>query len=185
MVTSFEPPGSLEDDIALEPCDRGAPERRLIGRKTMRRSEAAVAMIRRVQDGQTLWLAQWNPKWRAYHFVGGHRRPEESFRECLTREVGEELGLGEGVDYQVSPAPPIHLEFTDFSQSTRTETDYIMELFGLELYSRANPTVEGNPENCWLTEAEIEAGRTNDGRPVSTTMRRLLHELRGRTEGSQ
>ncbi len=185
MVTSIDSPGSLEDDIALEPRDQGAPDGSLIGRKTVRRSEAAVAVIRRVQDGQTFWLAQWNPKWQAYHFVGGHRRPEESFRECLTREVGEELGLVEGADFQMSPAFPIHLEFTDFSESARTETDYIMELFALELDSRAIPKVEGNPENRWLTEAEIEAGRTHDGRPVSTTMRRLLHELRGRTEGPQ
>src|SRR5262249_52840296 len=87
----------------------------------MRRSEAAVALIRREQDGRNLWLAQWNPKWRRYHFVSGHRRPDETFRACLVREIAEELRLREGPDYQVSPAPPIHLEFRDYSERTQTQ----------------------------------------------------------------
>ena len=64
--------------------------------QSMRQSIAAFAVIRRDERGQTLWLAQWNPKWGAYHFVGGHKRPEETFRECLVREIGEELHLCEG-----------------------------------------------------------------------------------------
>jgi 8-oxo-dGTP pyrophosphatase MutT (NUDIX family) len=85
---------------------------------------AAFAVIRRDERGQTLWLAQWNPKWGAYHFVGGHKRPEETFRECLVREIGEELHLSEGTDYQISSTAPTHLEFMDFSESTQTQTSY-------------------------------------------------------------
>jgi 8-oxo-dGTP pyrophosphatase MutT (NUDIX family) len=143
----------------------------------MRQSEAAVALIRRIQDGQTFWLAQWNPKWRRFHFVSGHRRPDETFRECLVREIAEELALGEGADYQVSSAPPIHLEFIDFSESAQTETRYTMELFNVELSSGAHPKVETNSANRWLTEAEIQAGQTHDGQPVSATMRRLLEAM--------
>src|SRR5438093_216363 len=95
---------------------RHGPARELTA---MRRSEAAVALIRREQDGQTLWLAQWNPKWQRYHFVSGHRSPDETFRECLVREIAEELNLSEGLDYQVSSALPIQLEFIDFSESTQ------------------------------------------------------------------
>ena len=61
----------------------------------MRQSQATVALIRPVHDGQNLWLAQWNPKWRQFHFVSAHRRPDETFRECLVREIAEELELGE------------------------------------------------------------------------------------------
>src|SRR4051812_24779597 len=89
----------------------------------MRRSEAAVALIRREEGGQILWLAQWNPKWQAYHFISGHRRPEETFRECLVREVHEELGLAEGVDYTAAA----HLGFQAFSQGAGVETQYTME----------------------------------------------------------
>jgi 8-oxo-dGTP pyrophosphatase MutT (NUDIX family) len=140
----------------------------------MRRSEAAVALIHREQDGQKLWLAQWNPKWRRYHFVAGHRRPDETFRECLVREIAEELRLSEGPDYQVSSERPIHLEFLDSSESTQTQTRYLMELFRVELSPAAGAKVASDPENRWLTESEVQAGRTRDGQPVSATMRRLL-----------
>jgi 8-oxo-dGTP pyrophosphatase MutT (NUDIX family) len=143
----------------------------------MRQSEAAVALISLMRDGQTYWLAQWNDKWGAFHFVAGHRRPEETFRDCLVREIAEELHLSEGVDYQVSAEPPIHLEFVDFSQSTQTQTCYIMELFNVELSPESRPRVESNPANRWLSVAEIEAGQTRDGQPVSATMKRLLGEI--------
>ena len=51
----------------------------------MRQSEAAVAVIRLVRDGQTHWLAQWNDHWGAFHLVSGHRRPGETFREWWER----------------------------------------------------------------------------------------------------
>src|SRR5205814_72605 len=96
--------------------------RDLLGkRQAMRQSEAAVALIRREQDGQTVWLAQWNDKWRAYHFVSGHKRSNETFRECLVREVAEELGLKEGANYTAAPMPAAHLEFTAFSQGAGVE----------------------------------------------------------------
>jgi 8-oxo-dGTP pyrophosphatase MutT (NUDIX family) len=144
----------------------------------MRQSEAAVALIRQVRDGQTHWLAQWNDKWGAFNFIAGHRRPDETFRECLVREIAEELHLSEGTDYRVSAEPPIHLEFVDFSQSTQTQTHYIMELFNVELNPEVHPRVESNSANRWLSAAEIEAGQTQDGQPVSATMKRL-HKMTG------
>ena len=141
---------------------------------------AAFAVIRRDERGQTLWLAQWNPKWGAYHFVGGHKRPEETFRECLVREIGEELHLCEGLDYRIASAAPTHLEFMDFSESKQTQTSYIMELFGVELGPGACSKVESDADNRWLSEAEIQAGRTHDGRRVSPTMKRLREAIRER-----
>ena len=105
----------------------------------MRQSEAAMALIRRIHDGQTLWLAQWNRKWGAYHFVGGQRGPRNRFARAWCAEIGEELKLSEGPDFQVSLAPPVHLEFIDFSASTQTRTRYIMELFRVELMQGPMP----------------------------------------------
>jgi hypothetical protein len=72
---------------------------------------------------------------------------------------------------------PAHREFIEFSQSTQTQTRYIMELFNVELSPEAHPGVENNPANRWLSAAEIEAGRTQDAQPVSATMKRLLGEI--------
>ena len=144
----------------------------------MRQSEAAVALIRRRLDSQTRWLAQWNPKWCAYHFVSGHRRDDETFRECLVREIAEELHLVEGTDYRVATEPATHLEFVDFSRSAQSQTCYIMELFAVSLDEGAHPSVEADPANRWLTDAEIDSERTHDARAVSATMRRVLGKLR-------
>jgi hypothetical protein len=51
----------------------GGPEKR--------RSVAAMALVRRHEQGRVLYLAQWNLNWRALNLVGGHKRPDESFRE--------------------------------------------------------------------------------------------------------
>ena len=72
------------------------------------------------------------------------------------------------------------LEFMDFSESTQTQTYYIMELFGVELGPGACSKVESNADNRWLSEAEIQAGRTHDGRRVSPTMKRLREAIRER-----
>ncbi|MGD0042230.1 MAG: hypothetical protein ABSE84_17800 [Isosphaeraceae bacterium] len=72
------------------------------------------------------------------------------------------------------------LEFMDFSESKQTQTSYIMELFGVELGPGACSTVESDADNRWLSDAEIQAGRTHDGRRVSPTMRRLREAIRER-----
>jgi 8-oxo-dGTP diphosphatase len=140
-----------------------------------RRSVAAVALIRRPEQGRTLFLAQWNPKWDAFHLVGGHKHPDESFRACLIREVGEELGLEEISDFIAPIGPLARLEFDALSASAGKSTDYTMEVFEVELTGdSALAKVAANPANRWLTEAEIRAGRCADGRPVSPTTARIV-----------
>jgi 8-oxo-dGTP pyrophosphatase MutT (NUDIX family) len=143
----------------------------------MRRSESAVALIRREQGGQTLWLARWNPKWRAYHFVAGHQHPGEPFRACLLREVFEELHLREGADYAAAAEPRAHLEFPDFSESAQVETYYTMAVFDVALSDPALRAVDQDPANRWLSAAEIRSGQAGDGKPVSRTMSSILSQL--------
>ena len=141
----------------------------------MRTSIASVALIRRHVGGQTLWLAQWNAHWHRYYFVGGHKHEDESFRECLVREVAEETGLTEHVDYDVVDGPVAHVEYADWSGRAQAQTAYTMELFELRLRSeRASRRLDANPKNRWLRESEIRAGRCADGKRVSQTMGLLL-----------
>jgi 8-oxo-dGTP pyrophosphatase MutT (NUDIX family) len=141
----------------------------------MRQSAAAVALIRRQNDGQTLWLAQWNPRWQKYHFVSGHKRPDETFLQCMVRELGEELGLEEGTGFRVAAEPLAHLEYTAWSESAGAETRYTLELFEVELVGAvAQQRVDADPANRWLTREEIRLERCEDGKPVSPTMARLL-----------
>ena len=144
----------------------------------MRRSEAAVALIRREVESSTRWLAQWNEGWEAFSFVGGHKRDNESFRECMVREIQEELGLRDGADVLVPSAAVLHLEYTAFSRRAGAETDDVMELFEVALVGdQSMAAIAGNLANRWLSEPEIMACRCHDGRPVSETPRRFLNSL--------
>jgi 8-oxo-dGTP pyrophosphatase MutT (NUDIX family) len=140
----------------------------------MRRSEASLAVIRGRRDGQPRRLALWNEKWAAFHLVGGHRRPDETYLACMTREIFEELGLRDGPDCRVEPTPLAHLDYTAWSDHARVDTEYAMELFAVELSEDAERSLVGNPWARWLGDDEIRSGRCHDGRPVSPTMGLLL-----------
>ncbi len=141
----------------------------------LRQSVAAFALIRREDRGADLWLAQWNKRWQCYNFVGGHKRPDESFRECVVREVNEELQLNEGQDFTVPAEPMAHLQYVDWSASAREDTAYTVELFEVELIGLdAHCTVNADSSNRWITLQEIESGRAADDRPISSTMKRLI-----------
>src|SRR5262249_12766629 len=141
----------------------------------MRTSVAAFALFRRAApDGRVEYLAQWNAGWNAFHFVGGHKHDDESFRDCCVREVREELGLVEGQGFRVAAERRSRLRYVHWSESAQAETDYTIELFNAELFGDAAHQVEADPDNRWLTEAEIRAGRCRDGRAVSPTMLRIL-----------
>jgi hypothetical protein len=147
-------------------------------RQPRRRSLAAVALIRRSHQGQTEFLSQWNPKWQALHFISGHKRPDESFRECLIREMGEELGLSIGGDYTVADQPISQLQFDAWSESAQAMTSYEFAVYEVTLNGGSTlAKVAANPDNRWVTEDEIRAGRCADGTRISPTMARVLMAL--------
>ncbi|HEY7422973.1 MAG TPA: NUDIX domain-containing protein [Gemmataceae bacterium] len=141
----------------------------------MRTSVAAFALFRRAASaGRVEYLAQWNDGWHAFHFVGGHKRDNESFRDCCVREVAEELGLVEERDFRIAAQRRSHLRYIHWSERVKADTAYTIELFDVELLSSAAAAVESGANNRWLTESDIRAGRCRDGRAVSATMLRIL-----------
>ena len=144
----------------------------------MRRSTAVIALVSRRARGETLWLAGWNARWQAYHFVGGHKEQDETFRECIVREITEELGLREGTDYTLDDQCPRRLEFTAMSRSAGVNTLYTMEVFAVTLSPELERTLaECTPDVRWLSMSDIRNGLACDGRAVSETMATVLGRL--------
>jgi len=139
-----------------------------------RESVAALAIIRRQINGQECWLARWNDKWQQFSLVGGHKLPDESFRECLIREVAEELHLTPGTDFFVERSPLAHLEYFAWSKRGGEQTDYILEFFVVTLRDHVAFPPDAAPANRWLTEGEILAGQTADGALVAEVVQRIL-----------
>ena len=141
----------------------------------MRISQASMALITRSGPGDNpRWLAQWNEKWQAFNLVGGHRKSDESSRDCCVREVVEELRLRPEVDFVVATEPRVVLRYEAFSRSSQTVTQYEMTLFEVKLAMEADAIIDANLANRWLTTAEIQAEQCHDGKRVSETMARLL-----------
>jgi len=149
------------------------------GGDPMRRSISAFALISREVCGKTVWLAQWNRHWQCFNFVGGHQKVDESFRDCIIREIQEELHLYESVDVRVAEQAVASLAYSGWSLRAQQQTLYTTELFCVEIAKpQALDTIESDRANRWLTEHEILAKHTSDGLPISSTMERLL--TRGR-----
>lgn len=140
-----------------------------------RESLGGCAYLREERDGVPVYLANWNPGWKAWTWVGGHKHDDESFRDCVIREVQEELGLTPEVDYTVSPPERKRLEIVAMSASAGEPTNYVLVWHDVRLVSEAaRHKLAVDPQVRWLTEREIINLRTADGQPVSSTMLKLL-----------
>jgi 8-oxo-dGTP pyrophosphatase MutT (NUDIX family) len=140
-----------------------------------RESISAFAIICRQDQGRTVFLTQWNLHWRALNLVGGKKRPEESFQQCVVREIQEELRLSPGEDFTLVDQRPLRMEFEAFSDGAWELTAYTMEVFrivlsGEEVLAR----IAANADNRWVTESEILGGRCTDGTRISPTVARIV-----------
>jgi len=142
----------------------------------VRESQAAVALIRKQYDGECAYLCQWSDSWQALHFIGGHREPGETFRECAVREVQEELLIGSG-EFDVPTEPLSRLDYVAFSESAGVPTRYQMAVFPTVLSADAEGRANAAPENAWVGAADIRRGATTDGRRVSPTVALILGKL--------
>ena len=143
----------------------------------MRRSLAGLALIRREASGHTGYLVQWNANWQRFSLVGGNKHDDESFRECLIRELFEELGLHVESDLQVSDQPIARAEYTCWSESAKQHTRYELELFDITVFTPvAMQQINDNRLNRWVSIEEIGHSRCDDGRPIDGSVERLLQQ---------
>jgi 8-oxo-dGTP pyrophosphatase MutT (NUDIX family) len=150
----------------------------------LRQSEGGIAFIRGLdRNGRAGWLAQWNEGWGGYFLIGGHREPDESFSQCVAREIREELNVlaGEADGFTVGSA--LHpLKYVAWSQRAGQYTDYEMHAFDVTLSQPRHAALAAAEDALklrWLSDAEISGHQAADGRRVSETAHVLLR-LAGR-----
>lgn len=144
----------------------------------MRESIGAVAIISREGPNGTEWLARWNSNWNSYGLVGGHKRDSESFRECIVREIHEELGLTEDRGVCIAPEPVADLHYTAWSERAKAETAYTLEVFHVDLQDIAFLGEILENMNCrWLTASEIRGRSCKDGTSISSTIQLVLEKI--------
>ena len=75
---------------------------------TMNHFTGSIALVRHPEQLENLWLAHWNASRKHYDFVTAERLDDESFRECLDREVAWILDIRRDKDYIVSSQARLH-----------------------------------------------------------------------------
>ena len=97
---------------------------------------------------------------------------KETFRECVIREIEEELGLS-ARECPVASSPAHHLEYRAVSHSANELTNYTMELFEAHSTPDGQKKIARNTSNKWL-DTEIRRFEAYDGRAVSVSMMVIL-----------
>jgi 8-oxo-dGTP pyrophosphatase MutT (NUDIX family) len=147
----------------------------------MRQSSAAFAWIECPTPDGPRWLTQWNSKWQAFNLVGGHREQGESFRECVVRELVEELGISPA-EFAVAAEPIAQIEFEAWSVPAAAMTAYSMVAFRAEILTAAAiRQIDENAENRWLSATEFAAATSHDGRRVSEVAVRFFTAIAPQT----
>lgn len=152
----------------------------------MRKSIASVALIVRRQT-ESEWLLQWNAAWNCFNLIGGHKREDESFRDCLIREIDEELHLHVARDYRIAAKPQLELGYLAFSKRAQCETQYEVLVYPVDLEVSAERQAmleQAEENNRWVSESEIDSGKTRDGATISDMTARVLRAVRAQREGN-
>lgn len=135
----------------------------------------SIAMIRKPAEHRSTWLARWQPPTRCYDFVMAEPLEEESFRECIDREVSWVLQLERRRDYLVANMAQINLDFCEALPGDAHETHIVAAFYIVDLYRKsAWERVDSDPENRWVTASEIYAGQARDDRPIDPNLRFLI-----------
>lgn len=112
-----------------------------------------------------------------YNFIGGHREDNESFFECLSREIHEELDLQVDDDYDVIDVPCKELHSVALSKRASEDTSYTMQLFAVKLSSDSQEKVSRAANNRWINRGEVNAGVTRNGESVSAQVGMWLNAI--------
>jgi hypothetical protein len=135
----------------------------------------SIALIRKPSAHRTSWLARWQNHSRCYDFIMAEPLEEESFRECIDREVGWVLKLERERDYLVANMAQINLDFCDALPGDAHETHIVVAFYVVDLYRKsAWKLVDADGENCWLSAEEIYTGFAQDQRPIEPNLRFLI-----------
>ena len=139
----------------------------------MRESRGALARIARQHDGETQWFVRWNRKWESFALIGGHVESGETYRECLLREIEEEIGLNEP-DVAASEHATTELSYAAFSKRAKAETQYTLLLFDVDIAVATTARLVAEDERLrWVSLSEIHAEKTQDGKGISDVVKRF------------
>ncbi|MCG6154858.1 hypothetical protein [Rubinisphaera margarita] len=135
----------------------------------------SVALVRHPEEDEKRWLTLWNERRGQHEMIAANRLEQESFRECLDREIAWQLDLRRGKDYIISSMARLHIEQELELPGDSVAQPYIIEFFVTDPYGKtANAALEEQSNTRWLKATEILDGKTETGEPVDPRLVYLL-----------
>ncbi len=135
------------------------------------------------------WLLRRHGCSDTFRFLLAERLEQESFRDCLERELVWQLGLTRGKGYLISSVPRLHYEArltapraaaaTEEPSDPATESPpgsrlWVIQFFLVELVGRsAVQVIDQDPENAWFSSPAVLAGGAS-GRQIDRLHRQLI-----------
>ena len=136
----------------------------------------SIGMIRHPVDIERRWLCRWDPRFGHFSFIFAERLGDDSFRECLDRELGWVLPLRRGRDYLISSMARIHLE-TELETETDQKMQFFVELYVVDLYGKQGiQAIDQADDLAWLSSSELMDGKTSEMCPVDATLVKLIRQ---------
>ncbi|HBN77613.1 MAG TPA: hypothetical protein DD473_17740 [Planctomycetaceae bacterium] len=138
----------------------------------------SVAMMRHPEEGEKRWMTLWNSKRKQFEMVTALRLENDTYRECLDRELAWKLDLQRGKEYLISSMARLHIEQELILPGDEKPTLYVIEFYVADPYGKQSfNKLEERKDIHWLTTHEILAGYGPEDRSVDPRLVYLLNKF--------
>ncbi len=138
----------------------------------------SVALMRHPEEGEKRWMMLWNPKRNQFEMVTALRLENDTYRECLDRELAWKLDLQRGKEYLISSMARLHIEQELTLPRDEKPVFYAIEFYVSDPYGKQSFAKLEERENLhWLTTHEILAGYGPEDRPVDPRLVYLINKF--------
>lgn len=137
--------------------------------------DKSIALIRHPLRPEQEWLGVFDERRRFYSFITAERLNQESWRECLDRELSWTLDLNRGKDYLISHMARLHFEESHVDPETGDEVERALEFYVVDPYGRRGRAAFEQLDGVrWLTNEELRQAVTSDNVDIDPWLTDLL-----------
>ena len=151
---------------------------------------AVFALITAEYENGRYYLLQWNPKWNCYNFIGGKvdnaLGDNDNFAYAIRREIAEEIGIGNMADVFAEQEIE-QIRLWQYSEREKKLKSYHFSIFRIQFFpdfpvdmqkmKRALRWLSTKYKNTYVSKEEVMRLKTNEGKPISKTVRRVLKKM--------
>jgi len=135
----------------------------------------SLGIVRRYVDETEEWLTIWDEIEEVCKLIQADRTEEETFRDCLHKNLEAELSLNAKKDYIISGLSMAHHQAPIEWPGEETPQWVIVQFFPIQIYGQAaRDKVDRLPNVQWLTLSEIAKGCSTEGKPFDEKQRLLI-----------